>query len=185
MCIVFLVTETVRYTYRLRPGARAAAALVSEWNRCRFLWNEAVHQQKTGQRPTLCGLSKLLTDARGKFAWLREGSQVAQQQMLRNYSQSLNQSFKVQGRGRPKFKARKRVFPSLDYTTRGFSIRDASPATARWCEHPRRLVPGVAFRSDERQGLPRFARPLVRVVRGPPRGGGYCRSAGFHRDRLG
>ena len=47
------------------------------------------------------------------------------------------------------------------------------------------LVLGVAFRSDERQGLPRFARPLVRVVRGPPRGGGYCRSAGFHRDRLG
>jgi putative transposase len=98
--------------------------LLAEWGRCRFLWNEAVHQQKSGNRPTLCGLSKLLTEARGRFAWLREGSQVAQQQMLRNYSQSLNHSFKVKGRGRPKFKARKKTFPSLDYTVRGFTIRD-------------------------------------------------------------
>ena len=115
---------TVRYTYRLRPGADAERALLAEWNRCRFLWNEAVHQQKSGRWPTPCGLSKLLTDARGRFAWLREGSQVAQQQTLRNYSQSLNHSFKVKGRGRPKFKARKRTFPSLDYTVRGFTIRD-------------------------------------------------------------
>lgn len=116
--------ETVRYTYRLRPGVQAEAALLAEWNRCRFLWNEAVYQQKSGRRPTLCGLSKLLTDARGRFGWLREGSQVVQQQALRNYSQSLNDSFKVKGRGRPKFKARKRTFPSLDYTVRGFTIRD-------------------------------------------------------------
>jgi len=123
-CIVFLVIETVRYTYRLRPGVQAERALLAEWGRCRFLWNEAVHMQKTSQRPTMCGLSKLLTEARGRFAWLREGSQVAQQQTLRNYSQSLNHSFKVKARGRPKFKARKKAFPSLDYTTRGFSIRD-------------------------------------------------------------
>ncbi|MBK5249661.1 MAG: transposase [Actinomycetales bacterium] len=118
------MTETVRYTYRLRPGVQAETALLAEWNRCRFLWNEAVHQQKTGLRPTLCSLSKLLTDARTRFAWLREGSQVAQQQMLRAYSQSLTHSFEVKGRGRPKFKVRKKAFPSLDYTTRGFSIRD-------------------------------------------------------------
>jgi putative transposase len=118
------VIETVRYTYRLRPGAQAETALLAEWNRCRFLWNEAVHIQKTGQRPTFCGLSKWLTDARRKFSWLREGSQVAQQQALRTYSQSLNHSFTVKGRGRPKFKSRKIASPSLEYTTRGFSIRD-------------------------------------------------------------
>jgi len=38
--------EVVRYTYRLRPGARAERALMAEWHRCRWLWNEAVHQQK-------------------------------------------------------------------------------------------------------------------------------------------
>lgn len=117
------VIETVRYTYRLRPGAQAEATLLAEWGRCRFLWNEAVHLQKIGQRLTFAGLCRLLTDARGKFGWLREGSQVAQQQMLRNYSQSLTSSFKVKGRGRPKCKRRKTTFPSLNYTTRGFTIR--------------------------------------------------------------
>ena len=77
MCTVEHVFETVRYTYRLRPGAQAEAAPLAEWNRCRFLWNEAVHQQKTGQRPTFTGLCRLLTEARGRFGWLREGSQVA------------------------------------------------------------------------------------------------------------
>src|ERR1035437_9968987 len=48
----------------------------------------------------------------------------SQQQMLRPSSQSLTHSFNVKGRARPKLKARKRAFPSLDYTTRGFSIRD-------------------------------------------------------------
>jgi hypothetical protein len=77
MCTVEHVFETVRYTYRLRRGAQAEAALLAEWDRCRFLWNEAVHQQKTGQRPTFTGLCRLLTEARGRFGWLREGSQVA------------------------------------------------------------------------------------------------------------
>jgi putative transposase len=77
--MVVVVDEVVRYTYRLRPGATAAAALDAEWGRSRFLWNEAVHQQKSGNKPTLCSLSKLLTEARARFVWLRTGSQVAQQ----------------------------------------------------------------------------------------------------------
>jgi putative transposase len=116
--------ETVRYTYRLRPGAQAEASLICEWNRCRFLWNEAVHQSKTGRKPTLGKLSKLLTEARGAHAWLREGSQVAQQQTLRDYARALDRSFKVKGCGRPKFKARKKTLVSLEYTTRGFSVKD-------------------------------------------------------------
>src|SRR5215469_698960 len=87
---VLVVGEVVRHTYRLRPGARAERALMAEWHRCRWLWNEAVHQQKSGRRPTLCKLSKLLTQARARSAWLREGSQVAQQQMLRTYAQALS-----------------------------------------------------------------------------------------------
>jgi len=116
--------EVVRYTYRLRPGAVAERALLDEWHRCRFLWNEAVHQQKTGRKPTLCKLSKLLTEARGKFAWLRAGSQVAQQQTLRTYATALNHSYKVKGRRKPIVKPRKKTLPSLEYTTRGFAIRD-------------------------------------------------------------
>lgn len=116
--------EIIRYAYRLRPGAEAKRSLVDEWHRCRFIWNEAVHQQRSGQRPTFGKLSKLLTQARGSFAWLRDGSQVAQQQTLRNYGLALNQSFKVKGHKRPKVKKRNGSLPTLAYTVRGFSIRD-------------------------------------------------------------
>lgn len=119
-----MTVETVRYTYRLRPGAQAQAALVAEWNRCRFLWNEAVHQHKSGRKPTFGKLSKLLTEAREVHTWLREGSQVAQQQTVRGYARALDHSFKVKGRGCPKFKAHKKTLPSLEYTTRGFTVRE-------------------------------------------------------------
>ncbi|MDH6676317.1 transposase [Rhodococcus sp. LBL1] len=114
----------MRYTFRLRPGAQAQRVLTAEWHRCRFLWNEAVHQQKSGDKPTFAKLSKLLTAARSHSAWLRDGSQVAQQQTLRTYAQALDQSFTVKGRGRPAFKPRKKSLLSLEFTRRGFRIRD-------------------------------------------------------------
>lgn len=114
----------MRYNYRLRPGAQAEAALTAEWGRCRWLWNEAVHQQKTGRKPTFAKLCKMLTEARQANAWLRDGSQVAQQQVLRTYGVALNHSFKVKGRGRPALKKRAKSLPTLDYTTRGFSLKD-------------------------------------------------------------
>ncbi|OZV73886.1 transposase [Micromonospora echinospora] len=118
------MSETVRYTYRLRPGRQAEGALLAEWGRCRWLWNEAVHQQRTGRKPTFGKLSKLLTEARGRNAWLRDGSQVAQQQTLRTYATALDHSFTVKGRSRPKVKRKKDALPSLEYTTRGFRLKD-------------------------------------------------------------
>lgn len=122
--MVINVLETVRYTYRLRPGRMAQAALLAEWGRCRWLWNEAVHQQQARRKPTMCKLSKLLTAARSFNAWLRDGSQVAQQQTLRTYMTALDASFKAKGRGRPKAKRRKDSQPRLEYTTRGFRVKD-------------------------------------------------------------
>ncbi|AOT24288.1 transposase [Propionibacterium phage Anatole] len=116
--------ETVRYNYRLRPGATAERALLEEWHRCRFLWNEAVHQSRTGRKPTFAKLSKLLTEARSRTVWLREGSQDAQQQMLRTYAQALDHSFKVKGCGRPQAKKRKNCLPSLAYSRNGFAIKE-------------------------------------------------------------
>ena len=115
--------ETVRYTYRLRPGRQAERALLQERGRCRWLWNEAVHQQKTGRKPTFCKLSKLLTAARADLPWLRDGSQVAQQQTLRTYAAALDHSFTVKGRRKPVIKRRKDAPPSLEYTVRGFTVR--------------------------------------------------------------
>ena len=117
-------TDTLRYTYRLRPGAQATAALEAEWHRCRWLWNEAVHLRRGGHRPTMKTLGAELTAARARAPWLRDGSQVAQQQMLRSYDQALRHSFQVKGRGRPTMKSRRRTLPSLEYTRHGFSIRD-------------------------------------------------------------
>jgi putative transposase len=123
--------EVVRYTYRLRPGHTAESALLAEWHRCRFLWNEAVHQQKSSGKPTLCKLSKLLTDARSRNGWLREGSQVAQQQTLRTYVQALDQSYTMKGRGRPTFKPGRKTLPSLEFTRRGFNIRNGRLVLAK------------------------------------------------------
>jgi putative transposase len=116
------IVETVRYTYRLRPGKRAEAALEAEWHRCRWLWNEAVNQGRSGNKPTFCKLSKLLTAARSRCEWLRCGAQNPQQQTLRIYSRALNDSFTVKGRGKPVEKSRKNSLPSLEYTTNGFKI---------------------------------------------------------------
>ncbi|WP_433664237.1 RNA-guided endonuclease InsQ/TnpB family protein [Nocardia sp. CA-128927] len=128
--------EVVRYSFRMRPGRTAESALISEWHRCRFLWNEAVHQQKSGNRLTFARLGKLLTEARSASAWLREGSQVAQQQTLRTYAQALTQSFTVKGRGRPVFKARKRTLVSLEYTRRGFTVSDGRLMLAKGISVP-------------------------------------------------
>ncbi len=122
--ILSVVMETVRYTYHLRPGAQAEAALLAEWGRCRWLWNEAVHQQRT-RRPMSKGrLGKLLTQARAASTWLRDGWQNAQAETLNTYADALSQSFKVKGRGRPNPKRRKVDLPSLPFTTNGFSLKE-------------------------------------------------------------
>ncbi|MGW4631711.1 RNA-guided endonuclease InsQ/TnpB family protein [Nocardia sp. NPDC004415] len=118
------VQRVARYTYRLRPGATAERALVAEWHRCRFLWNEAVHQQREGRRPTRAKLGKLLTAARSANSWLREGSQNAQAGVLNTYVVALERSFKVKGCGRPGHKKRTTAYPSLEYTRNGFGIAD-------------------------------------------------------------
>lgn len=84
-----------------------------------------MHQFRSGNKPTAAKLDKMLTEARANMAWLREGSSVTQQQTIRNYALSLNHSFKVSGRGRPRVKRRKTdTLTSLNYTMRGFSIRE-------------------------------------------------------------
>lgn len=118
------IVETERFTYRLRPGKHAEAVLEAEWHRCRWLWNEAGHQEKSGCKPTLCRLSKLLTRARSSCGWMWARSQNAQQQTLRTYARGLNDSYKVKGRGKPVTKTRKHCEPSLEYTTNGFVVRD-------------------------------------------------------------
>jgi putative transposase len=108
--------NVVRYRYRLRPGAIALAALPREWDRCRWVWNEAVARlNESGEWVR----DDMLTSWRRQHDWLREGSVVVQQQMLRNF-----RAKRAKGHGRRKFKSAKRSLPSLNYTKRGFAVRD-------------------------------------------------------------
>lgn len=108
--------SVVRYRYRLRPGAAALTGLQREWDRCRWVWNQAVERlNESGE--WIC--DDTLTGWRREHDWLREGSVVAQQQMLRNF-----RAKRAQGKGRRKFKSGKRCLPSLNYTRRGFAVKE-------------------------------------------------------------
>lgn len=137
--------EHARYTYRLRMSPTASTRLLAEWGRCRWIWNECVHQSKQahkrnqarseGVEKETCGparLDKMLTKARAANSWLREGSSVAQQQLIRDFGKSRAKAQKdIRNRlpmhrraGMPKYKKKHRSRPSLNYTKRGFGVKD-------------------------------------------------------------
>lgn len=131
-----------RYTYRLRVSSTARTALVAEWDRCRWIWNECVAKSRAthlynkapGEKRT-CGpaqLDKMLTEARGRTPWLREGSSVPQQQLIRDFGRSRAKAQKDirerlpqrQRAGMPKWKKKREALPTLNYTRRGFRLKD-------------------------------------------------------------
>lgn len=117
--------STRRYNYKLRPGSKAIEQLRYEYTLARWVWNECVHQYRSGNKPNLTKLCAMLTAARGHASWLRAGSSVVQQQEIRTYLAALKHSFTVPGRGRPRLKTRKNSpYASLNYTKRSFRIKD-------------------------------------------------------------
>ncbi|MGX1564930.1 RNA-guided endonuclease InsQ/TnpB family protein [Streptomyces sp. NPDC055506] len=131
-----------RSTYRLRVSSTAGAALVAEGGRCRWVWNECVAKSKavhllnmaSGRKQT-CGpaqLDKMLTEARRTTPWLREGSSVVQQQVIRDFGRARAKAHKDiterlpvrQRAGMPKWKTKREALPSLNYTRRGFRLND-------------------------------------------------------------
>lgn len=131
-----------RHVYRLRVSSCAGAALAAEWDRCRWLWNECVaksravhlHNRSTGQKAT-CGpaqLDGMLTEARARTPWLREGSSVVQQQVIRDFGRSRAKAHKdikerlpmARRAGMPKWKTKREAPPTLNYTKRGFRVKD-------------------------------------------------------------
>lgn len=119
-----LLYVKVRYVYKLRPGNTAVAKLRAEHTLTRWVWNECVHQFRSGNKPTAAKLDKLLSQARKNASWLRAGSSVVQQQEVRNYAAALSHSFSVPGRRRPRLKTRKNCQQvSLNYTRNGFRLR--------------------------------------------------------------
>ncbi|WP_089100026.1 RNA-guided endonuclease InsQ/TnpB family protein [Streptomyces hyaluromycini] len=132
-----------RYTYRLRVSSTARAALLAEWDRCRWAWNEciaksrAVHARNRAhpEDRLTCGpaqLDKMLTEARARTQWLRDGASVPQQQIIRDFAKSRSKALKDidlrlpmrQRAGMPKVKKKREALPTLNYTTRGFRLKD-------------------------------------------------------------
>ncbi len=82
----------VRYRYRLRLSSTAERALLAEWDRCRWVWNECVAQSKAAHRAyETCGparLDAMLTGWRADKPWLRRCASVPQQQTIRDFAKS-------------------------------------------------------------------------------------------------
>lgn len=132
-----------RYTYRLRVSSAARTALLAEWDRCRWVWNECVaksralhaHNRAHPLDTLTCGpaqLDKMLTEARARTPWLRDGASVPQQQTIRDFATSRSKALKDiekrlplrQRAGMPRVKKKRDALPTLNYTTRGFRLKD-------------------------------------------------------------
>ncbi|MFJ9864422.1 RNA-guided endonuclease InsQ/TnpB family protein [Streptomyces sp. NPDC101165] len=129
-------TGHARYTYRLRASSTAREALLVEWGRCRWVWNECVAQSKKAHTDgEECGparLDRMLTQARAITPWLAQGASVPQQQLIRDFGKSRAKALKDikdrlpvrQRAGMPGYKRKHKVGPSLNYTRNGFRLRD-------------------------------------------------------------
>lgn len=132
------VTETVRYTYRLRVSRTVEDALLDEWHCVRFVWNDCVAQFRDKKPATNTALCSRLTETRRDNEWLAAGSVVPQQQVIRDFAKTVSRFFsevrkgKAGSRyGKPKFKSRRKTLPSLNYTQRGFTLRDGKLTLAK------------------------------------------------------
>ncbi|MGW9023468.1 RNA-guided endonuclease InsQ/TnpB family protein, partial [Streptomyces sp. NPDC055722] len=128
-----------RYTFRVRLSNTARRRLEAEWDRCRWIWNECVAkskqvhvQGKAGGEKLTCGpaqLDKMLTEARRGMPWLAEGASVPQQQVIRDFAKARAKALKDRvaahrRAGMPRWKKKRQARPSLNYTRRGFRIKD-------------------------------------------------------------
>ncbi|MFE7211181.1 RNA-guided endonuclease InsQ/TnpB family protein [Streptomyces sp. NPDC057611] len=125
-----------RYTCRLRVSVTARAGLEGEWGRCRWAWNECVaRSRKAHAEGEGCGparLDRMLTRARAVTPWLAAGSCVPQQQIIRDFAASRTKALRgikdrlpVRRRaGMPRHKRKRETDPTLNYTRRGFRLKD-------------------------------------------------------------
>ncbi|CAM5688399.1 Transposase OS=Streptomyces chartreusis OX=1969 GN=CP983_42460 PE=3 SV=1 [Streptomyces chartreusis] len=74
----------------------------------------------------------MLTEARARTEWLREGACVPQQQVIRDFGKSRAKALgdikaglpMRQRAGMPKYKKKREALPTLEYTKRGFRLKD-------------------------------------------------------------
>jgi putative transposase len=84
--------------YRLTPTPAQESILARHCAHARYVWNLAVEQQSwwrpgRASSPAYCAQAAQLTEARAEHGWLAEGSQMVQQQALRDYAQAIANFF--------------------------------------------------------------------------------------------
>jgi putative transposase len=94
--------------YRLCPSLAQQAVLLEHCSQARYVWNLAVEQQswwRPGRTsaPGYLEQCRQLTAARAAHDWLRAGSQMVQQQALRDFAQA-TASFFARTHGRPSWR---------------------------------------------------------------------------------
>ncbi|MEU1408568.1 transposase, partial [Streptomyces sp. NPDC005728] len=130
------VAGYARFTFRVRLSKTARMALEAEWDRCRWIWNECAARSKKahakGEKLGPAGLDRMLTEARRVTPWLRDGSSVPQQQLVRDFGKSRAKALKdIKDRvpqhrraGMPRWKKKREARCTLNYTRRGFRLKD-------------------------------------------------------------
>ena len=87
------------------PSVEQEATLLGHCAHARFVWNLAVEQHRwwrpgRASAPGYLEQCRQLTAARAETPWLREGSQMVQQQALRDFAQAMT-NFMAGTHGRP------------------------------------------------------------------------------------
>jgi len=100
--------------YRLVVSPSQERVLRAHCAHARYVWNLAVEQHscwRPGRRsaPGFLAQAGQLTEARAAFRWLRDGSQVVQQQALRDFAQALGRLQRRLARARRGSRRRQRV----------------------------------------------------------------------------
>ena len=96
--------------YRLLPTSAQEAVLVNHCGHARYVWNLAVEQHQhwhPGRKsaPGYLEQCRQLTEARAEFQWLAAGSQMVQQQALRDFTQAMIAFFDLDNpAGRPSWR---------------------------------------------------------------------------------
>jgi len=84
--------------YRLTPTTPQETILRLHCAHARYVWNLAVEQQSwwrpgRAHAPGYCAQAAQLTEARAEHGWLADGSQMVQQQALRDFAQAMASYF--------------------------------------------------------------------------------------------
>jgi putative transposase len=137
--------------YRLTPTPGQESNLRQHCAHARYVWNLAVEQQSwwrvgRGKAPGYCTQASQLTEARAEHRWLAAGSQMVQQQALRDFAQAMANFF-AGTHGKPTWRKEGR--------DEGFRVVAVKP--------------GYIRRLSRRTGVRRLQRKLARARKGSRR----------------